>query len=86
MDPYDPAGRARAVARGREILALLAGAGTISPVERAAADDEIGRIALPWRAERPESSIQALLHFGEIVPPAERERSPLVRSTLDLEL
>ncbi len=86
MDPYDPAGRARAIRRGREILDRLHRRGALSANELAAAADEIGRIAFPWRASRPEAGLHALLHFERLVATEERARRPLVTSTLDLEL
>lgn len=86
MDPYSPEGRRRAVRRGREILALLVGRGSLSPVEFAAANDEIDHLALPWKGERSESALHALLHYDALVSPAERALRPLVVSTLDLEI
>ena len=86
MDPYKPAGRRRAIRRGKQILAQLGGRGTISPVELAAADAEIDHLALPWRGARPETALQALLHYDALVPAAERARHPLITSTLDLDL
>lgn len=86
MDPYDPAGRRRAIRRGREILALLGSRGTLSPVDLAAANAEIDHLALPWKGERAEAALHALLHYDALVPPAVRLRQPLVTSTLDLDL
>ena len=86
MDPYDPAGRRRAIRRGREILARLGARGTLSAVELAAADAEIDHLALPWKGERAEAALHALLHYDALVPAAVRRTWPLVTSTLDLDL
>ena len=86
MDPYEPAGRARAIRRGRQILGQLAARGTISAVDLAAANAEIDHLALPWRGERAEAALHALLHYDALVPAAIRRTRPLVTSTLDLDL
>jgi penicillin-binding protein 1C len=86
MDPYSPGGRLRAIRRGRQILDELAARGTISAVELAAGASEIERLALPWRGEREEAALHALLHYDELVPAKVRSRTPLVTSTLDLAL
>ena len=86
MDPYAPAGRARAIRRGRQILAQLRARGTISSVELAASVNEIDQLALPWKGERAEEALHALLHYDAIVPAAIRRTHPLVTSTLDLDL
>ncbi|MEO8197478.1 MAG: transglycosylase domain-containing protein [Thermoanaerobaculia bacterium] len=86
MDPYEADGRRRAIRRGREILALLAARGTLSAVDLAAAAAEIDHLALPWKGERAEAALHALLHYDALVPPAMRARRPLVTSTLDLDL
>ncbi|MEO7795361.1 MAG: transglycosylase domain-containing protein [Thermoanaerobaculia bacterium] len=86
MDPYEPEGRLRAIRRGREILARLGARGTLSAVDLAAANAEIDHLALPWKGERAEAALHALLHYDALVPPAMRARQPLVTSTLDLDL
>jgi penicillin-binding protein 1C len=86
MDPYEPAGRRRAIRRGREILTLLGARGTLSPIELAAASAEIDHLALPWKGERAEAALHALLHYDALVPAEVRARRPLVTSTLDLDL
>ncbi len=86
MDPYAADGRRRAIRRGRQILARLAERGALSPVDLAAANAEIDHLALPWRGERAEAALHALLHYDALVPAATRRRHPLVTSTLDLDL
>ncbi len=86
MDPYDPAGRARAVRRGRAILDRIAAQGAIPERELAAARAEIEHLALPWRGERPGSSLHALLRYDALVSDARRARDPSITSTLDLAL
>ncbi|MEO8276836.1 MAG: transglycosylase domain-containing protein [Thermoanaerobaculia bacterium] len=86
MDPYDPAGRQRAIRRGRQILDELAARNELSRVDFAAATAEIAHLALPWKGQRPEAALQALLHYNQIVPREVRRERPLVNSTLDLDL
>jgi len=86
MDPYAPAGRLRAIRRGREILARLGARGTIPPVDLAAASAEIDHLALPWKGERAEAALHALLRYDTLVPAELRRVRPLVTSTLDLDL
>ena len=86
MDPYEPDGRRRAIRRGREILARLGARGTLSAVDLAAANAEIDHLALPWKGERADAALHALLHYDALVPAAMRARRPLVTATLDLDL
>ncbi len=86
MDPYEPAGRLRAIHRGRQILARLAARGTLAEVDFAAANAEIDHLALPWQGERAEAALHALLHYDALVPAEVRRTRPLVTSTLDLDL
>lgn len=86
MDPYDPAGRLRAIRRGREILDRLAAAGELSAVELAAARAEIGALRLPWRAARPEAALHPLLALDRRLPADRRRTAPRVTTTLDLDL
>ncbi len=86
MDPYQPAGRLRAIRRGREILARLGARGALSAVDLAAANAEIDHLALPWKGERAEAALHALLHYDTLVPAEIRRKRPLVTSTLDLDL
>ncbi len=86
MDPYAPAGRLRAIRRGRQILEQLGSRGTITSVELAASRTEIDQLALPWKGERAEAALHALLHYDAILPVAIRRARPLVTATLDLDL
>jgi penicillin-binding protein 1C len=89
MNPYSPAGRLRAIERGRRILAALRDQGSISPAEHAVALEQIGRVRIPARERRPQSSMHALLHLGAVLrEPAARSAlpSPLLQTTLDLAL
>jgi len=86
MDPLDPRGRARALARARRILQRLAERGELAPSELAAALDELGSLRMPWPAVRPVEALHPLLALGERLPPARRARAPIVDTTLDLDL
>lgn len=86
MDPLDPRGRARALARARRILAQLSERGELDATELAAALDELGSLRMPWPAVRPVEALHPLLALAERLPPGRRERAPIVETTLDLEL
>jgi penicillin-binding protein 1C len=86
MDPYDPRGRVRAIARAGQILDRLSERGEIGPVELAAARAELATLRLPWRAARPEAALHPLLAIDRRLPPGRRESAPRVATTLDLEL
>ena len=86
MNPYLPAGRARAVRRGRALLDRLAASGEISAREHEVALAEIETLALPWRAVRPAAALHPLLGLGRRVSAERRRARPLLDTTLDLEL
>lgn len=89
-NPYLPAGRARAVARGRRILALLRASGTIAPAEHELALRQIDGIVVPRLPRRPEEALHPILrlaaHFGDPANLRDLPDPPLLRSTLDLDL
>lgn len=90
MNPYRPAGRLRAVARGQRILALLRGQGVITEVEWKQAREDIERLRMPTREARPPAAMHAVLRFerelGAPAARAARASRPLGRTTLDLAL
>ncbi len=82
-DPTEPEGLARASARARRILDALAADGTIDAVTHLTAVRELGttvRIERPWR---PEAAIHPVL---ALEPVARARPSPLVVTSLDLDL
>jgi penicillin-binding protein 1C len=90
MNPYAPAGRAAAVARGRRILGLLRDGGALDAAECALALRQIGEIAVPPLPRREEDALHPLLRLAaRLRDPAARRAlpdPPLVRTTLDLDL
>jgi len=90
MNPYLPAGRARALARGRRILALLRDSGAIAPSEHELALRQIDGIVVPSLPRRPDEALHAVLRLAaRFSDPAVRRtlpNPPLIRSTLDLGL
>nr|HRC86808.1 penicillin-binding transpeptidase domain-containing protein [Thermoanaerobaculia bacterium] len=90
MNPFDPLGRGRAIERGRRILDQLAEDGVLDSVEHQTALEEIERIAVPPRGQRPPELLHALLHWSETLgtPEARRARGAglILDTTLDLEL
>ncbi|MEJ2508375.1 MAG: penicillin-binding protein 1C [Gammaproteobacteria bacterium] len=78
MNPFDPAGRYRAIRRGERILAALRERDVISASEYRLARLQIGRIRVPERAERPAVALHAILRIA-----AELQRKPVARRYLD---
>jgi len=85
-NPYDPAGQARAIRRGEEILRRLAEEDVLSARDLAVALAEIRTIRVPWRAVRPGAALHPLLALAARVPPGLRRTRPLLDTTLDLDL
>ena len=90
MNPYLPAGRLRAVARGRRILARLLETGVIPPAEHDLALRQIAGIVIPPLPQRPQEALHPILKLAaRFADPAARRtlpNPPLVRTTLDLDL
>jgi len=90
MNPFDPAGRLRAVARGKRILRLLRRRGELTDAELALAAREIASLRVPPRRGRPPEAIHALLRFAEEArSPGGREAlagRTVVKLTVDLPL
>ncbi len=90
MSPFDPRGKARAVRRGRRILAMLRDGGVLSDPEHRLAQRQIGELRIPPRGRRPEAAMHAVLRFEELFESPERRAAlradPVVTTTLDLEL
>lgn len=81
MNPTVPAGRQRAIQRGRRILAALARDGVLSGDDLALAQAQIGEIPTPSRPARPEVALHAVLGL------AGRDLGPgLLAAGLDLDL
>ncbi|RPI25504.1 MAG: glycosyl transferase [Acidobacteria bacterium] len=85
MNPYLPAGRARAKKRALWILARLREQQTLSSVEYRAAADELRDLQVMLPVNRPLDSIHALIRLRE-ASTKDRPPVPLVNTTLDLEL
>ncbi|MFZ5481952.1 MAG: transglycosylase domain-containing protein [Myxococcota bacterium] len=81
-NPFRAEGKARAVARARRILDQLLAQGVVTPEDHALAQDELGRLLVPARGERPTSALHAVLWLEDALP--RREIDPLVRTSLDL--
>lgn len=89
MNPLDPAGRRRAVARAQRILRLLARHGDLGPGELRAALVQLQRLRIPRPPTRPGAALHAVLGLERRLAPHRLElarRNPVVRTTLDLEL
>jgi penicillin-binding protein 1C len=89
MNPYDPRGKARAIARGRRLLEVLHRRGALSAEELRVADAQIVRIGIPPRRQRPSYAMHVVLRFEKMLRAgqlAELEKKPLADLTLDLDL
>ncbi len=87
MNPYQPEGYRRAVARGRRLLSQLADDGVLSAAELATADQQIQSLDVPWLERRPLEALHYLLRLErELAAGAGSVSVPIVRSTLDLDL
>jgi penicillin-binding protein 1C len=90
MNPYDPRGRARAVERGRRILAVLAERGEIAAGDLELAQAQIARLAIPARRQRPDVALHVILRLERELRagalPPEWRGQPLVDLPLDLDV
>lgn len=89
MNPYDPRGKARAIARGRRLLRVLHERGHLDAGELELAEAQILRIGIPPRRQRPSTAMHVVLRFESQLRAGqleELEKAPLVDLTLDLDL
>lgn len=89
MNPYDPRGKARAIARGRRLLEVLAQRGEISAEELRVAEAQILHIGIPPRRSRPAYAMHLVLRFERMLRRGqlpELEKNPVVDLTIDLDL
>lgn len=85
MNPYSWDGRRRAIARGQRVLELLAEQRVMTPAELELARAQLEAIQVPAEPRRPPEALHFVLRAREEL----RGRgavSPLVRTSLDLEL
>jgi penicillin-binding protein 1C len=90
MNPFDPRGRRRAIARGERILALLLEHEYLSEAEHELALAEISTLRIPPRGERPRQAMHALLAYDDLLTRPEHQKvvasNPVVTTTIDLEI
>ena len=89
MNPYQPEGYRRAVARGRRLLGQLTEDGVLSAAELATADQQIQSLEVPWLERRPLEALHYLLRLDRALAatkPARSPPAPIVETTLDLDL
>jgi penicillin-binding protein 1C len=90
MNPFDPAGRAAAIDRGRRILKLLLEKGALPPEEYTLALVHIEGISVPPREKRPLAALHPVLRLQqELGDSAKRQalaHHPILDTTLDLDL
>jgi penicillin-binding protein 1C len=90
MNPLTASGHARAVARGRRILAELHGRGVTTAAEHELALAQIASLPVPRREGRPLEALHLILRLERrLGAPATRRAlagRPLVSATVDLEL
>ena len=100
MNAFQPAGRQRAIERGRRALRALARQGVLSAAELELAERQLTALRVPWKGRRSEEALHAVLHLESVLtarPEATADRSGktaaaagqiplLVHTTLDLDL
>jgi len=90
MNPFDDAGRRRAIGRGARLLRVLRRRGVLGPGEYAVARAQIAAIRVPAPARRPREALHALFRLAERFRSPEERRPyatrPIVETTLDLDL
>ncbi|MCP4699050.1 MAG: glycosyl transferase [Gammaproteobacteria bacterium] len=93
MNPFRPAGRARAVKRGERALGILHKKGLISAQTLALARAQIRRLPVPKRKTRPLSALHAIFKFqrqasavSDAAQSQHQVSTPRIVTTLDLEL
>lgn len=82
MNPFVPAGKARAVLRGHRILAHLHAKGIVDDHEYALAERQIEALSIPDRSARPNEMLHAILRVDKQL--AESGRWGQVTTALDL--
>ncbi len=89
MNPFDPEGQRRAVARARRLLDLLRRQNVVSSAEYELASDQLTALRIPHRETRPVSALHEILRFEKEL----REQAtwpapdpPILPTTLDLRL
>jgi penicillin-binding protein 1C len=83
-NPFDTRGRVRAVARARRILDVLHTQGLLDDDALALALDEVGRLRIPDKGQRPPEALHAVLRLEEALAGDADRADPLVDATLDL--
>jgi penicillin-binding protein 1C len=97
MNAFQPAGKQRAIERGRRALRTLAAQGVLSPAELELAERQLAALRVPWKGRRSEEALHAVLHLESLLTRAEavggsKASVPeldvplLVQTTLDLDL
>lgn len=88
MNPFERSGRNRAIKRGQFLLAQLYQQHALNREDYQLALDELARIHMPIRLQRPEYAMHAIEHLEQLLADktAPRIRGGLIQTTLDLDL
>jgi penicillin-binding protein 1C len=90
MNPFYVQGYEAAAQRGKRILDLLLAGRYLSKEEYALACNQLQSINIPYWGERPRDALHAILHLGTMLNDPQirmmRNRRPIVKTTLDLDL
>ncbi len=96
MNVFQPAGKQRAIRRGRQALHTLARQGVLSAAELELAERQLAALRVPWKGRRSEEALHAVLHLESLLTGAEAgggsgeaaepDAPLLVQTTLDLDL
>lgn len=76
MNPLEPRGRIRAIARARRIVDRLTEEGKLPSTAAAIAHQELDALRVPQRATRPESALHVVLRLEESLRTASRSSTP----------
>jgi penicillin-binding protein 1C len=89
MNPFEPEGQRRAVARARHLLGLLREKGVVGPAEYELAEAQLTALRIPARETRPMYALHEILRFERELREQVGRRlpdPPIVATTLDLGL
>jgi penicillin-binding protein 1C len=92
MNPFLPAGRRQAVARGQRVLRALAAQRVIGAADYDLASRQLAVLRIPWRERRSEEALHALLRLEHLLGGVDAGAvragrvQPVVQTTLDLDL
>jgi len=86
MNPFDPAGMASAIKRGRRLLDHLFEQGVLTRDEYHVAARQLAGLKMPEPGKREESAMHAVLHLEKMLSAGGHPSRSIVQTSLDLDL